>query len=299
MTESVRKVGTPDGALTGDSRRASVVLADFATEALAAFLDEARAKGGAVALLPIGSTEPHGPHLPLSTDIVLSEEACRRATRALAERGIPALVAPPIAYGVTRYAAGFRGAVGVSEATLVGLLTDVARALLDDGFVHVALVNNHLEPEHVATIERAAAQIATERGGRCISFPNQLTRRWGRTLTDEFKRGDCHAGRYETSLVLAARPDLVDSGVARGLESLPISLSQAITATSGAPVRFAEIGMNRAYTGAPAEATAAEGETTYERLVEMITTEVTEHLRADAARATTSAPGPQKEEKQR
>jgi creatinine amidohydrolase len=276
-----------------------VVLADLSTEALGAFLDEARAKGGAVALVPIGSTEPHGPHLPLSTDIVLSEEACRRAARALLDRGIPALVAPPVPYGVTRYAAGFRGAVGISDATLVGLLGDVARALLDDGFEHVALVNNHLEPEHVAAIERAATAISAERGERRISFPNQLTRRWGRTLTDEFKRGDCHAGRYETSLVLATRPDLVDGDAARGLPPLPISLSQAITAANGAPVRFADIGMHRAYTGAPAEATPGEGEATYERLVEMIATEVTEHLRSAADRKTNPASAPQKQEKDR
>jgi creatinine amidohydrolase len=275
------------------------LLADFSTERLAQFLSEAHARGGAVALLPIGSTEPHGPHLPLSTDIVLSEEACCRAALALANQGIAALVAPSIAYGITRYAAGFRGAVGVSEATLVGLLTDVARALLDDGFAHVAFVNNHLEPEHVAAIERAAAAIASERGTSCISFPNQLTRRWGRTLTDEFKRGDCHAGRYETSLVLATRPDLVDSDAARGLSPVSISLSQAITAAQGAPVRFADIGMSRAYTGAPAEATLAEGEATYERLVEMITTEVTERLRAAASESAKPAAAPHKEEKQR
>jgi creatinine amidohydrolase len=256
------------------------MLADLSTEALARFLDEARPQGGAVALLPIGSTEPHGPHLPLSTDILLSEEACLRAARAFAQRGVPALVAPSVAYGVTRYAAGFRGAVGVTEATLVGLLTDVARALLDDGFAHVALVNNHLEPEHVAAIDRAAAVLASERGAKCISFPNQLTRRWGRTLTDEFKRGDCHAGRYETSLVLATRAELVDGNVARGLATLPISLSRAIADANGAPVRFADIGMDRAYTGAPAEATPIEGEATYERLVEMIVTEVTERLGA-------------------
>jgi len=271
----------PDGA-------SLLTLADFSTEALATFLDEARAKGGAVALLPIGSTEPHGPHLPLSTDILLSEEACRRAARALATHGVCALVAPSIAYGITRYAAGFRGAVGISEATLVALVTDVARALLDDGFAHVALVNNHLEPEHVAAIERAAAALFAERGANRLSFPNQLTRRWGRTLTEEFKRGDCHAGRYETSLVLATRPDLVDDEVAKRLASLPISLSQAIAAAQGAPVRFADIGMHRAYTGAPAEGTSAEGESIYERLVEMIVTEVTEMraaLKQGAARA--------------
>jgi creatinine amidohydrolase len=279
-------------------RATSPMLADLSTEALARFLDEARVKGGAVALLPIGSTEPHGPHLPLSTDILLSEEACLRAARVFAQRGVPALVAPSIAYGVTRYAAGFRGAVSVTEATLIGLLTDVARALLDDGFAHVALVNNHLEPEHVAAIDRAAAVLASERGAKHVSFPNQLTRRWGRTLTDEFKRGDCHAGRYETSLVLATRAELVDDTVARGLATLPISLSRAIADANGAPVRFADIGMHRAYTGAPADATPTEGEATYERLVEMIVTEVTERLGA-AGEPGAPANVPQKEEKQR
>jgi len=281
------------------TERATLMLGDFSTEALATFLEGARAKDGAVALLPVGSTEPHGPHLPLSTDLLLSEEACRRAALALASRGVPALVAPSIAYGVTRYAAGFRGAIGVSEATLIALISDVVRALLDDGFVHVAIVNNHLEPEHVAAIERAAAAIATERGARHVSFPNQLTRRWGRTLTDEFKRGDCHAGRYETSLVLAVRPDLVESDAAALLAAVPVSLSKAIADANGAPVRFSDIGMDRAYTGAPAEATAAEGETTYERLVEMIVTEVTEGLRAPAKQETTTANAPHKEEKQR
>jgi creatinine amidohydrolase len=297
VTKSVRESGAPLDAPIGDARRTGIALADFSTEALSAFLETARASGGAAALVPIGSTEPHGPHLPLATDILLSEEACRRAARALAERGIPTLVAPSIAYGITRYAAGFRGAIGVSEATLVSLLTDVARALLDDGFAHVALVNNHLEPEHVTAVERATAVVAAERGARSISFPNQLTRRWGRTLTDEFKRGDCHAGRYETSLVLATRADLVDSDAAQRLAALPISLSRAIAAANGAPLRFADIGMNRAYTGAPAEATTAEGEATYERLVEMITTEVTEHLPTAAEQETKPAPAPQKEEK--
>jgi creatinine amidohydrolase len=271
------------------------MLADISTEALAAWLGSARVQGGAVALLPIGSTEPHGPHLPLSTDALLSEEACRRAVAALGTRGVLALVAPTIPYGVTRYASGFRGAIGVSEATLSSLISDVTRALLDDGFEHVALVNNHLEPEHVAVIERASAALVAERGAHAVSFPNQLTRRWGRTLTDEFKRGDCHAGRYETSLVMAARPELVDGDVARGLDPLAISLSKAIAEASGAPVRFSDIGMSRAYTGAPAEATPNEGEATYQRLVEMIVTEVTEHLHAAGSQAT----APKHEEKHR
>ena len=251
-----------------------LALADLTTEELATLL----ATGGAVALLPIGSTEPHGPHLPLSTDALLSEEACRRATTVLRAQGRPALVAPSIPYGVTRYAKDFRGAVGVSPATLTAMVVDVTRALLDDGFAHVVLVNNHLEPEHVHALEAAVGLVSGERGPECISFANQLGKRWGRTLTDEFKRGDCHAGRYETSLVLAADPDLVRGELARDLPAVSISLAREIKLAGGREVRFAAIGMNRAYTGAPAEATRAEGDATYEKLVTMIVTEVAEHL---------------------
>ncbi|MCS6898382.1 MAG: creatininase family protein [Myxococcales bacterium] len=235
------------------------------------------------ALIPVGSTEPHGPHLPLATDAILSEEVCLRAARALRERGIHAVVAPPIAYGVTRYARGFRGALSLREETLEALLWDVIGALLDDGFSHVTLVNNHLEPEHAAALRRVIERVADERGDDVVSFPDQLTRRWGRTLTEEFKRGDCHAGRYETSLVQAARPGLVRPVAAR-LPSLGISLAEAIRTAGGSPVTFTEIGMSRAYTGAPAEATAAEGESIYERLVAMVVTEICERLLSPAPR---------------
>lgn len=230
-----------------------------------------------VALIPVGSTEPHGPHLPLCTDTLLSEQVCLRAVEKLSLQNIPTLIAPSIGYGVTRYARGFRGALSLRAATLEALLGDLIAGLLDDGFAHVALVNNHLEPEHAAALRAAALAAAAARGEARVSFPDQLTRRWGRTLTEEFKRGDCHAGRYETSLVQAARPGLV-RGVARELPALPISLATAIRQAQGAPVTFAGIGMDRAYTGAPAEATAQEGEESYERLATMVVTEILERL---------------------
>ena len=254
---------------------APLLLAEMTTESVAELI----AAGVAVALVPLGSTEPHGPHLPLGTDALLSDEVCRRAAKALRVKGRPAVVAPSVAYGVTRYAQGFHGVLSVSEPTLVSLLSEIGGALLDDGFGRVAFVNNHLEPAHVSAIDRAATLIAEQRGPSCVSFPNQLTKRWGRTLTDEFKRGDCHAGRYETSLVLAARGELVRRDLAQGLPSLTISLSDAIkNAKPGGSVTFGQIGMVRAYTGAPSEGTAVEGEDIYGRLVEMIVTEVTEHL---------------------
>ncbi len=254
-------------------------LAELTTEALAARL----ARGSVVALVPIGSTEPHGPHLPLATDAILSDEACDRAAKALAARAIDALVAPCIAYGVTRYARDFRGAIGVSAATLEALLGDVANALLADGFREVVFVNNHLEPAHVHAIARATATLVETHGPSRVLFANHLDRRWGRTLTEEFKRGDCHAGCYETSLMLAARPALVDRAAAQALPAVPISLAKAIrdaTAAGQHDVTFAGIGMDRAYTGTPAAGTADEGDASYARLVEMIVTEIEERRTA-------------------
>lgn len=268
--ESGRTIPVPAGGWLSAPLR----LGDLTTEDLRAMLEGT----AAVALIPIGSTEPHGPHLPLATDAILSDEACVRAARVLRDRGIAATVAPVVAFGVTHYAQGFRGAIGVRAETLVSLLYDVASRLLDDGFAQVSFVNNHLEPEHVDAISRALEAVSGERGPTCVSFPNQLTKRWGRTLTDEFKSGACHAGRYEGSLVLAARGDLVRADVARDLPAVPVSLSDAIKNAQGAPVTFHEIGMDRAYCGAPADATREEGESTYARLVDMIVTEVTEKL---------------------
>jgi creatinine amidohydrolase len=281
MSESGRTIPVP----AGGWQSASPKLAELSTDDLSAMLDA----GSVIVLVPIGSTEPHGPHLPLATDAILSDEACLRAARSFRDRGTPAVIAPTVSYGVTHYAAGFRGAIGVRPETLTALLADVARALLDDGFGHVSFVNNHLEPAHVVAIENAVEAVSSERGPTCISFPNQLTKRWGRTLTEEFKRGDCHAGSYETSLMLSARGDLVQQDLARDLPKLGISLSDAIRAANGAPVTFAEIGMTRAYTGAPAEASREEGERTYAKLVDMIVTEITERMAEEGESTTRGA----------
>jgi creatinine amidohydrolase len=132
---------------------------------------------------------------------------------------------------------------------------------------HVCVVNNHLEPEHVTSIVRAIEGIEG------AIFANQLTRRWGRTLSDEFRRGDCHAGSYETSLVLAARPELVRESVPQTLVPVAISLSNAIREGKHT---FLEMGGDRAYFGTPSAATRDEGHQLYDRLCDMAITETCE-----------------------
>lgn len=242
-------------------------------------LTEVLRSSPAVALVPVGSVEPHGPHLPLHTDTTISETCAVRAVDALEQRGIRAVVAPSVPYGVTEYAQGFAGAIGVPPDLLTSWLRAIAERLLATGFAHVCFINNHLEPAHDAAVRAAVAGLPP--GAGSVACP--LTRRWGRTLSDEFKRGDCHAGRYETSLVLAAGKAVRDS--AGALPNVALSLSEAIKAGKST---FREIGMERAYTGAPSEATREEGEDLYARLVTMVVTEVVEALEkrrdADAPR---------------
>jgi creatinine amidohydrolase len=172
---------------------------------------------------------------------------------------------------VTEFAAGFAGAVSVPAGTLTALLRAIATALLGDGWSHVCLVNNHLEPAQDAAVR--AAIVGLPEGRASVACP--LSPRWGRTLSAEFKRGNCHAGRYETSLVLAARGDVHPSFAT--LAELSVSLSDEIKAGK---TTFSSMGLSRAYTGDPARASVEEGDELYGKLTEMIVTLVTDGLAA-------------------
>lgn len=243
-------------------------LAELDTETLAKALAEGRET---VALVPVGSVEPHGPHLPLATDTIISEAAAARAARALEDMGKLAILAPSVAYGVTDYAKGFSGAISIPAAALTPYLRAVVDSLLAAGIGHVCLVNNHLEPDHDRAVRAAIEGLPPEKAS--VACP--LTRRWARTLSDEFKSGACHAGRYESSLVLAAAPDLVNAETMATLEEKTISLSAGI---KEGKTTFAAMGIERAYTGAPARATADEGEELLNLLATMIATEVLEAM---------------------
>jgi creatinine amidohydrolase len=208
-----------------------------------------------IALWPVGAVEPHGPHAPLGTDTLISVGMCERAAARLDN----AVVLPPLHFGVTRYGAAFAGAIGISEATLRAVVLDVATALDRQGFRRLVIVNNHFEPEQVATL-RAAAE---EAGALYLDL---VRRRNAERLTDEFRRGSCHAGRYETSLVLADAPELVDPQATE----LPAHEVDMPAAMAAGRTDFVAMGMDRAYCGAPAEATAEEGRKTFETLTDML-----------------------------
>lgn len=223
---------------------------------------------GTVALLPVGSTEPHGPHLPLDTDVTIALAQARRGAELLEHAGVRTLVLPPVAYGLTHYTDGFAGRITLKPGTLWALVEDVVESLEQQGVLRVVLVNGHLEPAHVTVLRNLCVDrpaIGPERAQVVLA---DVTRRAAAaTLGAEFQGGDCHAGRYESSLVLFADPHSVREDERARLEPLRIDLLEKMKA--GART-FLEAGAAQAYCGDPAAASAAEGAELVDRLGEVV-----------------------------
>lgn len=219
-----------------------------------------------VGILPVGAVEAHGPHLPLTTDVIIAEGMAAAGGERLSALGWEALLLPPLTYTPAGFAAGFPGTIPVRPGTTTAVLMDIAVGLAEQGVRALAVANGHLDPAHLGAVH-AAREALVRRRLLAFAFPDLTRKPWASRLTEEFRTGACHAGRYEGSLVLALRPDLVREAVARELPPNPASLSEAIR---DGKRTFEEAGGPRAYFGWPAEATREEGERTLEVLGEIL-----------------------------
>lgn len=215
-----------------------------------------------VTILPAGALEAHGPHLPLATDAIIAEAMARSGAEKLAARGYDVLLLPTLVYTAAEFAAGFPGTISLRPSTVTAVLVDIAKSLRQHGYTILAVANSHLDPAHIASIQ-AALEASRQQSSLRVVCPNIATKPWASRLTEEFKSGACHAGRYESSVVLAARAELVREESRKRLPPNPRSLSAAI----GAGLKtFEEAGGPQAYFGYPGDATAQEGRQTIEIL---------------------------------
>ena len=225
-------------------------------------LDRART----IVVLPIGALEAHGPHLPLDTDVIIATAMARAGAHRLAARGSVVLILPAFAYTAATFGAEFHGTLSIAGVTVTAVVIDVARSLSEQGFRLLAIANAHLDPEHLTALNEA---VKLARADRLlpVAFPDLTRKPWGTRLGDEFKSGACHAGQFESSIVLREQPSQVRDPVRRALAPNPASLSQAI---KNGRRTFAEAGGPRAYFGNPAAASAEEGSTLIAALGEIL-----------------------------
>lgn len=206
-----------------------------------------------IAILPLGSTEPHGPHLPLDTDVILAAARARRAAELLAEAGATAVVLPALPYGVTRLAQGFAGGITLRPGSLWALVEDLVLSLQQDGVQQLLLCNAHHEYEHTRVLRNLATDFVERGPGACqVLYPDAPAC----PDAPEYPReSDCHGGRGETSLMLAVAPQRV--GEVRS-SLAPVEIELPVPAR-GINRSLVDLGVPRAYLGAPAAASAAEG----------------------------------------
>ena len=221
----------------------------------------------AVLLLPIGSTEAHGPHAPLSTDSTISLEVCLMSADKLAKRNYRAFVLPPLSYAVTECASQFPGTISISPEVDRRLISDICLSLVGGGFKKICIFNSHFEPEHIQCIYDAVDKVKEISGVR-VAFTDITRKKYSSRLVDVFQMGESHADRYETSLIMAIDPSLINEQRRRALPRLAINLVEKIFEEGLS--RFKEFGMPEAYCGDPASASAGEGRMILERLSDFV-----------------------------
>ncbi|MFZ5481299.1 MAG: creatininase family protein [Myxococcota bacterium] len=215
---------------------------------------------GAVAILPTGACEAHGPHLPLDTDVRIAVAMAEGAAARLAN----AVVLPPLTYGIAKFARNFPGTLSIPAELVTGWVTEVLCAAHAAGARGLAVANAHLEPAQVDALFAACEQVKA-RTGVAVAFPNVGSKRNAERLAARVAPLDGHAGLYETALVLAVSPDRV-VGHTR-LADVEASLAAGIRA--GATC-FEEAGGPDGYFGTPGKATAAIGDALLDELAAIL-----------------------------
>jgi len=206
----------------------------------------------------------------------------RTGAARLTARGLRVVVLPPLTYTAAAFAQGFAGTLSVRPETVTATVIDIAGSLTRHGFGVLAIPNAHLDPAHLASLEAALSAIRRDIG-LPVAFPSLAAKPWALRLSDEFRSGACHAGQFETSIVLAERPELVRDATRTALPPNPASLSRAIRDGKRS---FEEAGGARAYFGSPAQATAEEGRATIEVLGQILDEAVQAELGAGTGQAT-------------
>jgi len=194
-------------------------------------------------VIALGATEQHGPHLPLDTDTRIAEAIAARVAAAISG----ALLGPTISIGASGEHRGFAGTLSVGTEVLASMLVEIVRTAGTE-FSRVAVVNAH--------------------GGNtdALGEAQQLCRSEGRELdtwTVRLPGADAHAGRTETSIMLALAADLVRLDRAEPGEALPVAEIMSVLTVGGLMAVTAN-----GVLGDPAGASADEGRELLDRLVD-------------------------------
>lgn len=218
-------------------------------------------EGVDVVLLPTGSCEQHGPHLPFTTDAAIATAVVERSVARLRAAGVRAVAAPPLPYGASGEHEHFPGTVDIGHDALHAVLLELGRSI-SRWADRLVFVNGH--GGNAPTVAAAVALLRHE--GRDAGW-----------VPCEVVWGDAHAGRTETSLMAAIAPATVREELAEAGATEPVEVLMPRLRAGG--VRAVS---PNGVLGDPAGATLAEGEQLLAGLVDA-TVDAVLQGQADAA----------------
>ena len=211
---------------------------------------------GAMVIVPVGSTEQHGPHLPVQVDALLAGEVSRRAARRAWDTA-PVVVMPPVWTGLAEHHMSLGGTITLDYATFAALLGDICHSIARHGFGRILILNGH--GGNITGLNVLTGELAQELDAivamACYWTLDAAAEAFADIL--EVQTNVRHAGEAETSMLLALRPDLVDMEAAARIDPPMEGLSARGDAYRWRPIaHWTESGV----IGAPAAATAEKGE---------------------------------------
>jgi creatinine amidohydrolase len=169
-------------------------------------------------LVPLGSVEQHGPHLPLGTDLLYAEHVCEQVARLMT-----GIIAPGLPYGVCRTMRNFPGTVSLSPATFAAMVHEILAEYIRHGARRLALIGGHAEPAQDAAVREAALPLVNADPTLTILYIGPYD------FLDPIRRAadllgtDGHAGSIETSQMLVIAPDRVHTDRIPAVTRPPLS----------------------------------------------------------------------------
>lgn len=164
----------------------------------------------ACVIIPVGSTEQHGNHLPVSTDLLIARYIAEKAAEKTGD-----LVVPGIPFGYNQKELSFPGTISLRIDTLSALLYDVVESLIINGFRTILFLNGH--GWNKISMSVAANKLAENYDVNCAvaSYYNLINKTADGLRESEFPGGMSHAGEFETSIALYLFPELVNMNAAK------------------------------------------------------------------------------------
>ncbi len=211
-------------------------------------------KANCSVIVPLGSVEQHGPHLPLGTKCFLAEAIAFDAASRLRAENLSVLISPTIPFMPCQSSCGFPGSFAIGARTYSDALYEIGSALSRDGFKFVYFVNLSVSPDALKAVQVAVADLNTLRDFKAYDPMPLWTFSQNERLESFIKNlgldpaNEIHGDVKETSVLLQLDPDLLRSEIAAQLKPCRVNATWEVLKGN---FSFQEMGSESGYLGSP------------------------------------------------